>query len=624
MFKHRFVEIDFGSRSRETIHAQVPRSVDPLMNLIHRSFAVLFLLTSLAVTGSAAIPGRLHYQGRILVGPSAFNGPGGFKFALVDESSAALLWANSPDANFDGQPDAAVTLTLNRGLYSVLLGDTNLMNMAPLSSEVFTNRSLFLRVWFNDGTNGFELLAPDHQLGSVGHAILAANVEDGAITAPKLAPGLLDLTNFSGTVSASQLPPNLAQADAKLTALSNQVSALSNRLYLAEAQLAAVGPNASPVVSADPLDAGLIGQGYTRFMSVAAPGWTTGNSDNQPSPRHGHAAVWAGSKWFIWGGTLGAGTFSGSGALYDPAEDAWATVSTLDAPGARTGAKAAWSGSEVFVFGGSSSTGFTNSGGRYNPNTLAWTLSPTTNAPVSRDGHALVWTGSAFLVFGGRNQDGLLNDLALFDPVSNTWSALSRPNAPVARFNAVVIWTGDRLLVWGGEGEGGFLGDGAQLIFTNGVASHWQAISSTGAPSARTTTGAVWTGTKLLVWGGYNGGPLGGGAFYDPATDIWETLPATGAPSARNGHAVAWTGQELLVVGGETASGVTATGAALNPATSQWRTLTTQGGPAARMLATAVWTGDELLVYGGRSGAAALASLQRLVPQPAWYFYRKP
>jgi N-acetylneuraminic acid mutarotase len=593
------------------------------MNHFFRSLVALFLLSAWAATGGT-IPGRLHYQGRILVGPTAFNGPGGFKFALVDEAATTLLWANAPDTNLDGQPDAAVSLNLNRGLYSVLLGDTNLVNMAPLATGVFTNQSLFLRVWFNDGTNGFELLSPDQQLGSVGHAILASDVEDGAITARKLAAGLLDLTNFSGTVSAGQLPPNLAQADAKLTTLSNQVLSLSNRLYLAESQLSAVGPNASPVVSADTADAGLIGQGFVRFMSVAAPGWTTGSADNQPSPRHGHAAVWTGTGWFVWGGTLGAGTFSGSGALFDAALDVWATVSTIDAPGARTGAKAAWSGNEILVWGGSASSGFINSGGRYNPATQQWIASPTTNAPAARDGHALVWTGSAFLVFGGRNQDGLLNDLALFHPATNTWSALSRPNPPVARFNAVSVWTGDRLLVWGGEGEGGFLGDGAQLVFTNGVASHWQAISPTGAPSVRTTTGAVWTGTKLLFWGGYNGAPLGDGAAYDPVANTWETLSTAGAPSARNGHAVAWTGQELLVIGGETTAGETATGAALNPATAQWRVLSTQGGPAVRTLATAAWTGDELLVFGGRSGAAALASLQRLVPQPAWYFYRKP
>jgi N-acetylneuraminic acid mutarotase len=596
----------------------------PFLMKPHAKLLLSLVLLASWVGVEAAIPGRLHYQGRILVGPSAFNGPAGFKFALVDGTASALLWANSPDSNLDGQPDSAVTLTLSRGLYSVLLGDTNILNMAPLAAGIFTNQALFLRVWFNDGTHGFELMSPDQQLGSVGHAILASDVEDGAITAKKLSAGLLNLTNFSGTVSAAQLPPGFADSGTLLAALSNQVFSLSNRLHLAESELATVGPSASPVVSADPQDSQLMGQGYVRFMSVAAPGWTAGGTDNQPSPRYGHAAVWTGAKWFVWGGTLGAGTFSASGALYDPADDAWTTTSTLEAPGARTGAMAAWSGSEVFIWGGSSTNGFINSGGRYDPATLTWTRSPTTNAPPARDGHALVWTGGGFLVFGGRNQDGLLNDLALFHPAPNTWSTLGLPNPPAARFNAVSVWTGDRLLVWGGEGASGFLASGAQLIFTNGMASRWQAMSLMGAPSPRTSTGAVWTGSKLLVWGGQNGSPLGDGGFYDPATDTWATLSPSGAPTARDGHAVAWTGQELLVIGGETASGTTSTGAAFDAVSGQWRALTTLGGAVSRTLGTAAWTGDEVLVFGGRSGAAAQASLQRLVPQPSWYFYRKP
>ena len=48
-----------------------------------------------------------------------------------------------------------------------------------------------------------------------------------------------------------------------------------------------------------------------------------------------------------------------------------------------------------------------------------------------------------------------------------------------------------------------------------------------------------------------------------------------------------------------------------------------QGGPLARSLLGAVWSGTEILVFGGNSGSQAVATLQRLSPQPAWYFYRK-
>ena len=47
------------------------------------------------------------------------------------------------------------------------------------------------------------------------------------------------------------------------------------------------------------------------------------------------------------------------------------------------------------------------------------------------------------------------------------------------------------------------------------------------------------------------------------------------------------------------------------------------GGPLARTKPAVVWTGTEVMVFGGQSGGQRVASLQRLSPQPAWYFYRK-
>ena len=130
----------------------------------------------------------------------------------------------------------------------------------------------------------------------------------------------------------------------------------------------------------------------------------------------------------------------------------------------------------------------------------------------------------------------------------------------------------------------------------------------------------------MLVWGGQRSGGelLGDGGAYDPINDRWEALPATGAPTARHNHNALWTGQELLVVGGETASGTAASGGAYNPATTQWRALSSAGNPQARSGAAAVWSGAELLTFGGSANGQAVGSLQRLNPQPARYFYRKP
>lgn len=195
--------------------------------------------------------------------------------------------------------------------------------------------------------------------------------------------------------------------------------------------------------------------------------------------------------------------------------------------------------------------------------------------------------------------------------------------------DATGLWTGTQFIVWGGTGELGELGTGAQLPLTGGsTPGAWSAVATSGAPTPRSGHTLVWTGSRMLVWGGKQGGvPVNTGASYDPAANSWTALPTTGAPAARFGHVAVWTGDEMVVFGGQTGpstASALATGAAFNPATGQWRPLTSGGSPVARTQAVGAWTGSELLVFGGTSGGAPLAALQRLNPQPTWYFYRKP
>jgi hypothetical protein len=228
------------------------------------------------------------------------------------------------------------------------------------------------------------------------------------------------------------------------------------------------------------------------------------------------------------------------------------------------------------------------------------------------------------LVWGGRNNSGLLNDGALYDPLLNQWTPLTLPNPPEARFGATAVWAGDRFLVWGGTGEVGELESGGQLLFSGGTPSQWLPISLIGAPSARSGHTAVWTGTALAVWGGQHSGTvLGDGALYSPQINGWKSMSPTDAPLARTDHVAVWTGTEMIIVTGAGATGDLATGAAYNPASDQWRALSTSGGPVPRSHAVAVWNGFEIMVFGGLSGGQRIAVLQRLVPQPNWYFYRK-
>lgn len=53
----------------------------------------------------------------------------------------------------------------------------------------------------------------------------------------------------------------------------------------------------------------------------------------------------------------------------------------------------------------------------------------------------------------------------------------------------------------------------------------------------------VWTGSKMVVWGGSAGGVERTGGQYDPAADAWKATNTTGSPFPRTDHSAVWTGQ---------------------------------------------------------------------------------
>jgi hypothetical protein len=62
--------------------------------------------------------------------------------------------------------------------------------MTAVPSSVFTHPNVRLRVWFNDGTNGSQLLTPDQPIGAVGYAFMADLVRDGAVTGANIFTGI--------------------------------------------------------------------------------------------------------------------------------------------------------------------------------------------------------------------------------------------------------------------------------------------------------------------------------------------------------------------------------------------------------------------------------------------------
>jgi hypothetical protein len=102
----------------------------------------------------------------------------------------------------------------------------------------------------------------------------------------------------------------------------------------------------------------------------------------------------------------------------------------------------------------------------------------------------------------------------------------------------------------------------------------WTHTSVAGAPAARTAHGAVWTGSRMMVWGGQTSGvwPSTGG-LYDPATDTWAPTSTEGAPpGAENPLLLAVDGRVLVVARG--AMGEPPVTALYDPATDKWTTVT--------------------------------------------------
>jgi len=166
------------------------------------------------LTGFAfgAAPGIITYQGRVTSNGTNFTGTGQFKFALVQPGLAGTtLW--SQDGN--KTPATVISVPVTNGLFTVALGDTTVAGMLnPIPSQVFNDPDVRLRVWFNDGVSGFAQLAPDQRLTSVGYALRADNVPDGAITGAQIANGVIGPSQLGdGAVTAIKLADGSVTTD---------------------------------------------------------------------------------------------------------------------------------------------------------------------------------------------------------------------------------------------------------------------------------------------------------------------------------------------------------------------------------------------------------------------------
>lgn len=194
--------------------------------------------------------------------------------------------------------------------------------------------------------------------------------------------------------------------------------------------------------------------------------------------------------------------------------------------------------------------------------------------------------GLLYLAFSG--DDGQVADqtTVLFAEIA-PGEMVDLPGAPIGgRGEPAAVWTGTEMIVWGGFGssEEQYFDDGAAFNLANGT---WRVIAP--APiSPRNYPAAVWTGTEMIVWGGFidEDVRIYDGAAYNPATDMWRLLPPN--PVSMGGGitilSMVWTGDEAVVVGGVAA-------AAYDPVTNSWRRLAAPASPGF----DAMWAGDSIV-----------------------------
>lgn len=125
------------------------------------------------------------------------------------------------------------------------------------------------------------------------------------------------------------------------------------------------------------------------------------------------------------------------------------------APTGRAGAVAVWDGREVIIWGGGTDFTQLNDGAKYDPQADAWTPISSATAPsAGRYAPMAVWSGREMIIWGGVVLWHFEASGGRYDPVTDSWTAMTPPTdqrtQSVAASPKSVVWTGDRLIVWGG------------------------------------------------------------------------------------------------------------------------------------------------------------------------------
>jgi N-acetylneuraminic acid mutarotase len=212
------------------------------------------------------------------------------------------------------------------------------------------------------------------------------------------------------------------------------------------------------------------------------------------------------------------------------------------------------------------------------------------------------WNESKFRFTALIKHSSFQYQLPQIDTINGTCSYdwLRTPSPPITgRFWHSALWTGSEMIVWGGFWND-YWNDGGRY---NPATDSWSPTNLVNAPEVRRMHSAVWTGSEMIVWGGDGySGDLNTGGRYNPVSDTWQPINSSNPPPASRGASAVWTGDKMLIWGGSANNN---TPWRYDPAQDLWSAGNTVDAPELTVGNVAVWTGSQMIIWGGDITPAA-------------------
>jgi N-acetylneuraminic acid mutarotase len=503
-------------------------------------YKILILLFGVAISVHA-VPPVLNYAGQVAVNGEAFDGNGSFKFALVNADGTTTYWSNDGTSVDGSEPQASVTVSVNAGLYAILLGNTAQQGMGAIDPALFAQHTdAKLRVWFSDGVNGFQQLSPDRPFASVPYAFSAgtaqtagsAPIANGAVNLDMLSQDVK--TQINALISHSRLSQELV-ADINATIGMNRLSTevtekLNQEKTTTNYNAPSVGSLlAVPYGSDAPAGYSLYQRGGPKELV-----W----EEKAPVSVAGYAfdgvEVLDGKIYFI-GGANGSGR-KNIAERYDPETNTWEILSPMSE--ARHGVASAVLNGKVYAIGGQG----LSSVEVYDPSTESWSSGVALPSEVNHG--TAITVGVKIYLIGGRtssNQD--INQVLCFDTSTNQWQA--KANMPTARNGVKLVWFDNRIWAIAGFGTPA----NSTVESYDPQTDTWRTEKY--LPRARNWP-AAWVSHERIYVGGLEYGSHID--YYDPANDSW--IAEGNLPESKYVADSVVLNNTVYVIAGATASGV--------------------------------------------------------------------